>query len=187
MRQLDAFDGAIPTADFSTGNPNPGTVDLGDTAWAALSLVAAGTGKTQVAAALVTLNGGVTVSKKSTAAKVASSAATDSPALLGLAALANSAGGSPSSTVTALVTRIGATQRGAATTPSSSPSATPSATTSASPTDPAASPTGAEGNGAALPDTGATSLTGPLAVGGLVLVFLGGLALLFSRRAGTHA
>lgn len=182
MRELDAYDGAIPNADFTTGEPKKGTVNVGDTAWATLSLAATGYGRTQVAAALRVLDDAVAPATAKLAGTNAagmigarSTAATDDPGLLALAALAGHAGGQPATTVSALVVRIGATQRGAAPTPT--PTVTPTPTPSAS---------APAGNGGTLPDTGSSPL--PL-VAGLAgaLLLATGIGLRLTGRRSRHA
>ncbi|HEY7857719.1 MAG TPA: hypothetical protein VIC82_04380 [Candidatus Nanopelagicales bacterium] len=174
MREMDAFGGAIPNADFTTGNPTKGTVNIGDTAWAVLSLEAAGTGRSQVAAALTILNHAITpVAPKVAGAAATTTAATDDPGALALAALAGSAGGESASTVNALVVRIGATARGGAAAPTTTPSPTPTATTPA-------------GNGGTLPDTGGSPLPAILGLAGALLV-AAGVGLRLTGRRGRHA
>ncbi|MFN8158147.1 MAG: prenyltransferase/squalene oxidase repeat-containing protein [Candidatus Nanopelagicales bacterium] len=178
-RLLDAYSGAVPQLDYSTGTRTPGSVSAGDTAWAVLGLTAAGFGSAQRDAALAT------VAAKAKAAK-------DDPGLLALAALATHAAGGSSSAVSAYVVRIDATMRAAAT-PSASPtpthSATPtaSASTTASASSSASSDPSTSQNAAELPPTGATPLTPALAVGAAVLVLVGLVLLLGVRREGSHS
>ncbi len=179
-RVLSAFGGAIPQFDFNAGARVPGSVSVGDTAWAALSLAAVGVGRTQLDAALgvlgrqTTAKASGTAAAGSTATAASASAAppadADQPGLLALGALATSAGGGASTTVQAYVVRIGATMRVAP--------AVASPTASASPT-----PTG----DSALSPTGATPLTPVLAGLGVLLVLLGAGALGSTRRRGVRA
>ncbi|MBI1376920.1 MAG: hypothetical protein GC157_05485 [Frankiales bacterium] len=206
-RVLDAFGGAIPQFDYSTGARRPGTVSAGDTAWAALSLAAAGVGRTQLDAAIATLTTATglpaaglasgsaapsTASGSSTAAALAAphartaTASSDEPGLLGVVALAAHAAGAASTTVDAAVTRIGATMRTAAATATPTPSGT-TASPSPSASGTHASPNDDPGDAASLPPTGATPLTVPLGVGGLGLMGLGALVLAYGRRRGAHS
>jgi len=181
-RVLDAFGGAIPQFDFSTGTRTKGTVSTGDTAWAALSLAAAGVGSAQLDAALGTLATQTGVPLAKAAKARAFSAATDQPGLLGVVALAGHAGGAPSSAVDSAVTRIGATMRTAPAV------ATPTATSTTSTSDPAtASPTTTSTGNGGLAPTGASPLTAVLGGLGGILVLMGLLALVGTRRRGAHA
>ncbi|MEO6822151.1 MAG: hypothetical protein ABI468_06755 [Candidatus Nanopelagicales bacterium] len=174
MRELDAFGGAIPQGDFTTGEGKKGTVNLGDTAWAAMSLAATGNGRSQVAAALTILNHAITpAAPKVAGAAAASTAATDDPGQLALTALAGSAGGEPTSSIKTLVVRIGATERGAVVTPTKAPTPTP---TSSAPA----------GNAGTLPDTGGSPLPGVLGVAGALLL-AAGVGLRLTGRRGRNA
>ena len=184
-RVLDAFGGAIPQFDFASGTRKKGTVSTGDTAWAALSLAAAGVGSAQLDAALATLATQTGVPLVKAVTGHAASAATDQPGLLGVVALAGLAGGASSTSIDSAVTRIGATMR---TAPAS---ATPSPTPTTSTSDPAtASPTttstSTTGNGGLAP-TGTSPMTAVLGGLGGGLVVLGLLALVTTRRRGVHA
>jgi hypothetical protein len=183
-RLVEAYSGAVPQLDYSSGTRTPGSVSTGDTAWAVLGLSAAGVATAQRDAALATVT-----------SRAGASTADDDPGLLALAALAVRAAGGSTSAVTAYVERIDATMRTAATpapSTTATPSPTPSATASlaASPTgsatgDPTDEPTAQ--SGAQLPPTGGTALTPALAgVGGLLLAL--GLPLVaVTRRRGAHA
>lgn len=176
MRELDAYGGAIPNADFTTGEPKKGTVNFGDTAWAALSLAATGNGRTQVAAALAVLDKAVgQATPKLAGAKAASTAATDDPGLLALVALVGHAGGQPASATNALVARIGATERGAVPTSTTTPTPTPTPSSSAS-----------TAAGGTLPDTGGSSLPVVIGLAGLVLL-AAGIGLRLTGRRSRHA
>ena len=177
-RLLDAFGGAVPQVDYSSGDRVPGSVSVGDTAWAVLSLAAVGVGRTQLDAALATLAKSAEVSVSPARLKSAS-ASSDQPGLLGVVALAiRAAGGSPDS-VGAAATRVGATMRTAPTSDSPSPSSSPSASDTEWPDDIAYS--------SGLPPTGSSSITPVLGGAGGLLVLLGLLTVVVSRRRGTHA
>jgi hypothetical protein len=184
-RVLDAFGGAIPQFDFASGSRTTGTVSTGDTAWAALSLAAAGVGSAQLDAALATLATQTGVPLVKAVKAHAAAAATDQPGLLGVVALAGLAGGASSTSIDSAVTRIGATMRTAPAAVTPSPSPTPTTSTS----DPAtASPTTTSTTGnAGLAPTGASPLTAALGGLGGGLVLLGLLALVTTRRRGVHA
>ena len=178
-RVLDAFGGAIPQFDFSSGTRKKGTVSTGDTAWAALSLAATGVGRAQLDAALATLAAQTGVPFTTTSGARAASAATDQPGLLGVVALAGHAGGGSSTAVDAAVARIGATMRTAPAVATPTPTSTTSDPATASPTSTSA------GNGGLAP-TGASPLTALLGILGGVLVLLGAVALVATRRRGAH-
>ncbi len=191
-RLLDTFGGAVPLFDYTTGARVPGSVSIGDTAWAVLSLAAVGVGRTQLDAALAVLTARTTSAPTSTtrlsgthstAARVSAKAvAADQPGLLSLAALATAAAGGSSASLDRLVTRIGATVRTAPV--AGSPSPTPSTSTSTS--TPAPSGSAASTGNASLPPTGTTPLTPVLAILGAALLLMGGLAVGTTRR-GAHA
>ena len=215
-RVLDAFSGAVPQVDYSSGARVPGSVSAGDTAWAAMSLAAVGVGRSQLHAALGVLGAApLTTSSVQKAAVAAAAAATaDQPGQLALTALAARAGGASSATVGAYVARLGATMRldPAATAPSPTSSAPPAASATASPStstspSPSArattSPTPVPGSStpssvspdpetsasdlAALSDTGATSLTPVLGGLGATLLLLGLGLVATVRRGSAHA
>jgi len=205
-RVLDAFGGAIPQFDYTSGARVPGSVSAGDTAWAAMSLAAVGVGRTQLNSALTVLGAASTTAAAARTADVTAAAAstTDAPGQLALSALAVTASGGSSAVAGSYVARIGATMRvaPAATTPSSSTSSSPSPTTSATTSpSPSASPvptTTAVGTGGATPaptssdleslsPTGATPITPVLGVVGAALLLLGLGLLVAGRRGGTHA
>ncbi|HEY5135680.1 MAG TPA: hypothetical protein VIJ41_07810 [Candidatus Nanopelagicales bacterium] len=214
-RVLDAFSGAIPQFDYSSGARVPGSVSAGDTAWAAMSLAAVGIGRSQLDAALGVLGAAPTTAAGVRTGRVADAAAAaataDQPGQLALVALAARAGGAGVATVAAFVARIGATMRlaPAATAPSPSssstapsapssaaPSASSSATPSGSPTrsasaSPSVSPTSSASPSSsdlgALSPTGATPLTPVLGVLGATLLLAGLGLLATARRRSAHA
>ncbi len=180
-RLLDAYDGAVPTFDYGTGERVAGSVSPGDTAWAVLSLAAAGYGSAQI-------SDGLAVLERETAGALAAGRAAaaldaDQPGLLGLTVLATTAQpGADQATVSALMSRLSATLT---TTPTASPSPSPSTTGSPAPTP---SPTATDDNdgttpstGGQLADSGATPLTPYLALAGLALLVGGALAVTGSR------
>ncbi len=175
-RLLDAYGGAVPQYDFNAGKRLAGTVSAGDTAWAVLALSAAGVGRTQRDAALAVLLAQTGTKAGTAKTGTTSTPSSEAPGLLALSALAVAAADGSPTTVRSLVARIGATMRAV---PASTP--TPTASPTATPTP------SSTGNGATLPDTGATPLTPGLAGAGAVLVLLGGLAVAATRRRGTHA
>ena len=189
-RLLEAYDGAVPQFDYTSGTRSKGTVSPGDTAWAALSLTAVGVGSTQVAAALGVLATATVPTKAAAARSSAGNPATDVPGVLALAALAAAAGGGSADSVDALVDRIGATTRLAATpTATPTPSASPSTSGSATPTA-SLTPTGSGtpeviDDSGLLPPSGAGRGTAALGLAGLALLLLGALAVVQSRR-GVH-
>jgi hypothetical protein len=171
-RVMSASGGAIPHFDFKAGARVPGSVSPGDTAWAALSLAAAGVGRSQLDVAIRVLARSPmkAASLRVTATSAGSAAArsTDQPGLLAVTALATSAAGGSAKTVHVYVVRIRATMRVAPVVTTTSP--TPS--TSATPT---------------LAPTGATSLTPVLAAIGGILLLVGAVGVGSTRRRGTHA
>jgi hypothetical protein len=177
-RLLDAFSGAVPQFDFTSGTRVKGSVSAGDTAWAALSLAAVGVGRTQLDAALTVLGGQPLKATVRKGSATATARATDQPGLLALAAMATRAAGGSTASVNAYVVRIGATMRvaPAAVTP------TPSATTSTGSTWGTAA-----GGADPLAQSGPTPLTPALGALGALLVLLGVAAVGTSRRRGAHA
>jgi hypothetical protein len=188
-RLLDAFDGAVPTFDYGTGARVAGSVSPGDTAWAVLSLAAAGYGADQIAAGLAKLDA---QAAPASAARAGTSAASEEqPGLLGLTVLATtSQPGADSAQVAALMTRLGATLNAAPSSPSPSPTPSTSTSTSASPT-PSASPSGDSDGGVPstgeLADSGPTPLTPWLALVGSALLAVGAGALVSGRERGEQA
>jgi hypothetical protein len=195
-RLMDAFDGAVPTYDNTTGSRIPGSVAPGDTAWAVLSLAAAGYGADQIAAGLAVLE---TQTAPASAARAsggragAAAASDEAPGLLGLTVLATtSQPGADTAGVAALMTRLGATLNAAPTaspSPSASPSTTPAPT--ASPTPDSSTGTDNDGGtpstGGELAASGPTPLTPFLALAGLVLLAGGLGALVAARERGDTA
>ncbi len=182
-RLLDTYAGAVPQFDFTAGKRLTGTVSAGDTAWAALSLAAAGVGSAQLSAALDVLAKETAIAKAAAARSSAGSAATDQPGLLGLTALATAAAGGSADSVDALVDRIGATVRVAAT-PSASPTPSPSTTPSPSATAPTDSPTDSPAVTPTLPDTGSSTLALLFGLLGLAFIMAGAATLTLTRRRG---
>lgn len=172
-RVLAANGHAIPELDFSTGKPKPGTVSVGDTAWAVLALSAIGVAGDERDAALDLL-----LARVGAAPAAKAAAPTDeTPGILALTALGVVAADGSQRTVESLVARIGATMRTAPAT------ATPSTSTTATPTGTAPSTEDAGG----LAPSGASPLTPGLAGAGVLLLAAGALALAWTRRTGTHA
>ena len=213
-RVLDAFSGAVPQFDYSSGARVPGSVSAGDTAWAAMSLAAVGIGRSQLDAALGVLGAAPTTAAGVRTGRVADAAAAaataDQPGQLALVALAARAGGTGVATVGAYVARIGATMRlapaapapspSSSTAPSASSSAAPSASSSATPSgsptrsasaSPSVSPTSSASPSSsdlgALSPTGATLLTPVLGVLGVALLLAGLGLLTTARRRSAHA
>jgi hypothetical protein len=175
-RLLDAYTGAVPQFDFSSGTRKPGSVSAGDTAWAVLALSATRLGSTQRDAALATVT------------KATGAAASDDPGLLALAALATHATGGTSSDVSAYVGRISATMRaGSSPSPTATSTATPAPTRSASATAPSSVVASASSTDPELPPTGGSPLTLWLAVLGALAVAAGGALVVATIGRGRHA
>jgi hypothetical protein len=191
-RLMDAFDGAVPTFDYGTGARVAGSVSPGDTAWAVLSLAAAGYGADQIAAGLTVLEeqtAPASAARASGGRAGAAAVSDEAPGLLGLTVLATtSQPGADSAGVAALMSRLGATLN-AAPTASPSPTPTPTATPTSTPTASPTPDTGTDGDndgglpstGGELADSGPTPLTPFLALAGLVLL-AGGLGTVLATR-----